>query len=169
MNNLMIVAHPDDELIFGGAKLLDGNDWTIFCLTNGNTPRAEYFNKIHNEMHNHCIITNHIDINEPQEIHPQSLELLEGLIIGHSWDEIVTHSLEGEYGHHQHIALAKCVSGICHLLNKQLFTFSFDINEPISEELLKQKRYWLNQYNDGVRNFNISTRYDNWIYCEKIV
>ena len=32
----MIVSHPDDESIFGGAALLREQGWKVICLTNGN-------------------------------------------------------------------------------------------------------------------------------------
>ena len=33
--NLMIVAHPDDELLFGWKELIKSNNWVIICLTMG--------------------------------------------------------------------------------------------------------------------------------------
>ena len=33
--SLMIVAHPDDETIWGGSHLINGN-YTVLCITNGN-------------------------------------------------------------------------------------------------------------------------------------
>jgi LmbE family N-acetylglucosaminyl deacetylase len=37
-NKLMIVSHPDDEVIFGGSALLEEEGWRVVCLTNGNNP-----------------------------------------------------------------------------------------------------------------------------------
>ena len=35
VKKLMIVAHPDDELIFGGAELIKhGPEYKVICLTN---------------------------------------------------------------------------------------------------------------------------------------
>ena len=34
-DKLMIVTHPDDELIFGGRLLLDKKGWKVVCITNG--------------------------------------------------------------------------------------------------------------------------------------
>ena len=43
-NKLMIVAHPDDELIFGGNILIEDNSWRVICLTNkrDNIRRMEF-------------------------------------------------------------------------------------------------------------------------------
>lgn len=42
-DSLMIVAHPDDETIWGGSHLLNGN-YVVVCITNGNnkTRRREF-------------------------------------------------------------------------------------------------------------------------------
>ena len=34
---LMLVAHPDDELIFGGQELLESGGWKVIALTNGDS------------------------------------------------------------------------------------------------------------------------------------
>ena len=36
--SLMIVAHPDDETIWGGSHLTNGN-YTVLCITNGNNKK----------------------------------------------------------------------------------------------------------------------------------
>ena len=33
-NKVMIVAHPDDELIFGGAELIQNKGYKVICITN---------------------------------------------------------------------------------------------------------------------------------------
>lgn len=39
-DSLMVVAHPDDETIWGGAHLLKGK-YVVVCITNGNNRTAE--------------------------------------------------------------------------------------------------------------------------------
>lgn len=39
--SLMIVAHPDDETIWGGSHLTHGN-YTVLCITNGNNKKRIY-------------------------------------------------------------------------------------------------------------------------------
>src|SRR5687768_13295990 len=34
-SKLMIVAHPDDESLFGGEALTSSGGWTVVCVTNG--------------------------------------------------------------------------------------------------------------------------------------
>lgn len=38
--SLMIVAHPDDETIWGGSHLINGN-YTVLCITNGNNKKKK--------------------------------------------------------------------------------------------------------------------------------
>ena len=73
----MIVAHPDDEMIWGGSHLLEGN-YLVVCLTNGNNSiRKKEFIKVMEKTHNKGLIFNYPDltsgkkdqlINEKKEI-----------------------------------------------------------------------------------------------------
>lgn len=46
-DKLMVVAHPDDESIFGGAALLSEQGWKVICLTNGdNETRSNEFRNV---------------------------------------------------------------------------------------------------------------------------
>lgn len=40
--SLMIVAHPDDETIWGGSHLINGN-YTVLCITNGNNKKVSKY------------------------------------------------------------------------------------------------------------------------------
>ena len=62
--NLMIVAHPDDEILWGGANLFK-DDYFVVCLTNGyNNARARDFRKIMGFTNNSGIILNYPDIQD---------------------------------------------------------------------------------------------------------
>ena len=55
VNNLMIVAHPDDESLWGGAHLANG-DYLVACVTCGVVKeRQEEFEKAMNEFENKYI------------------------------------------------------------------------------------------------------------------
>lgn len=58
---LMIVAHPDDETIWGGSHLLKGH-YLVVCLTNGNNAkRKKEFMKIMKETHNQGLMFDYPD------------------------------------------------------------------------------------------------------------
>ena len=60
-DNLMIVAYPDDEILWGGANLFKDN-YFVVCLTNGyNQIRANEFRKALNLTLNGGIILNYTD------------------------------------------------------------------------------------------------------------
>ena len=59
---LMIVAHPDDEMIWGGSHLLEGN-YLVVCLTNGNNNiRKKEFIKVMKKKDNKGLIFNYPDL-----------------------------------------------------------------------------------------------------------
>ena len=63
-DNLMIVAHPDDETLWGGAHLIKEN-YFVVCLTNDyNAQRANDFKKIIKFTKNSGIILNYPDIQD---------------------------------------------------------------------------------------------------------
>ena len=49
--SLMIVAHPDDETIWGGSHLINGN-YTVLCITNGNNKKRNLliYNRVVDKM-----------------------------------------------------------------------------------------------------------------------
>ena len=48
--SLMIVAHPDDEAIWGGSHLMNGN-YTVLCITNGNNKKRKKTFVLHSSDH----------------------------------------------------------------------------------------------------------------------
>ena len=61
---LMIVAHPDDEILWGGANLIRDR-YFVVCLTNGdNLPRANNFREIMKFTNNSGIILNYPEIED---------------------------------------------------------------------------------------------------------
>ena len=60
----MIVAHPDDEILWGGANLIRDR-YFVVCLTNGdNLPRANNFREIMKFTNNSGIILNYPEIED---------------------------------------------------------------------------------------------------------
>jgi len=99
---LMIIAHPDDELIFGGAELIKyGPSYKVVLVT---TPeedsRIEEFNKVMTEL-GVCSweVKNYEDTLYPTH---QTFSDIDLIINSRKWDKIVTHNPVGEYGHPQH-------------------------------------------------------------------
>ena len=105
--HLMIVAHPDDETLWGGGHIADGG-YLIVCITNGqNKTRSAEFQSIMQATGNTGLILSYPDKVAGQRddwshVSKQIRQDLELVISYKSWKDIVTHNAAGEYGHIQH-------------------------------------------------------------------
>ncbi|HRR76511.1 MAG: PIG-L family deacetylase [Ruminococcus sp.] len=116
-NKLMIVAHPDDDSIWGGGHLMDG-DYYIVVLTNGNNARRKCeFKKMLETSGNKGIILSYPDKTygkkdswkkSKEEIKKDISRIMKYK----DWDLIVTHNKEGEYGHIHHKMTHRFVTDI---------------------------------------------------------
>ena len=115
-NKLMIVAHPDDETIWGGGHLLEGG-YFVVCITNGeNEIRKEEFLRAVKESGNIPLILSYPD----KEFGMRSrwwgyiddiTTDIKTILSFKKWDIVVTHNLEGEYGHIHHKMVSALVTG----------------------------------------------------------
>lgn len=136
-SKLMIVAHPDDEVIFGGRYLIESG-WKVVCITNQSLKsnnkfsfnsrnfRMEEFISVMNATSSSYEIWDFEDNNFNSNFKEDILiPKLLNLITETSYEKILTHNLKGEYGHPQHKRLSK----ILHLLKPpNLYTFHTDPN-----------------------------------------
>ncbi len=105
---LMIVAHPDDDVIWGGAHLMSG-DYFVVCITNGrNDERRPEFEKMLEQSGNSGYILEYPDkVVGQRDDWKQVWDKIEndvGRIMNcKKWELIVTHNKDGEYGHQHHI------------------------------------------------------------------
>jgi len=97
---LMIVAHPDDELIFGGAELIKhGSEYKVLCLTNkSNKIRSKEFESVMKKLG----VSSWEILDYEDTLTPTEEFDLKDIINFKSWEKIVTHNPIGEYGHPQH-------------------------------------------------------------------
>ena len=125
---LMIVAHPDDETLWGGGHLQEGN-WLVVCLTNQSyTLRKNEFKSAMNMLGQKGIILDYPDLQK--NIDGKNVKNLWGnvktgmekdlnLVINYKqWDQIVTHNPMGEYGHIHHIMTNNEVTSVCSASSK---------------------------------------------------
>ena len=97
----MIVAHPDDELVFGASELINyGSEYKVVCISNPNNKnRISEFNKVMKEL-NVCSweVLDYEDTLYPTQTYDQ----IDIIVNSRKWEKIVTHNPVGEYGHPQH-------------------------------------------------------------------
>lgn len=116
-NSLMIVAHPDDETIWGGAHLLE-DDYLVVCITcGGKRNRVEEFKKALAISDDQYLMLNYPDKvhgkrDEWKKVKPNIKKDLEKIMRLKHWDKIVTHNKQGEYGHIHHKMANRIVTSI---------------------------------------------------------
>lgn len=142
-DKLMIVAHPDDETIFGGAQLLKDKGWKVICVTNGdNKIRRKEFKKVMGKVSAASEIWNYKDQWNGDFDRSRLKSDLSKVLGQNKVKKVVTHSLTGEYGHKQHKVLSKLVH---QLVNHDLYVFHTS-KKKLNKNLLKKKQLLLKDY-----------------------
>ena len=164
---LMIVAHPDDESLFGGAQLITEGGWKVICVTNGDNPirRAEFEEVMYVTNSKYEMWDYHDEYHVPLE-EENLLADLERVIKEETWEKIVTHNQYGDYGHPHH----KQVHFLVKKIVNNFLVFDF-FGKQLPDKVWQEKLNLINIYEikkeicDGhipnvktervVRNFNI--------------
>lgn len=148
-NKLMIVAHPDDEIIFGGGLLLNDFGWKVVCVTKGDGDnnnseiRLKEFKKVMSYLGVEYEILNYPDdLNTVKYDESQLKRDLKKIIDAKKWNMIVTHNEKGEYGHIIHKSIHKIVS---ELSPKNLYFFDISTTK-LEQNSYKEKIKLLNFY-----------------------
>lgn len=185
-NKLMIVAHPDDETLWGGSHLLDGGYYVV-CVTLGyDKERSKEFYHVIEKSGNQGIILNYPDKvwgvrDDWEHVRSKIEEDILNIINAKDWDIIVTHNKNGEYGHIHHKLTNIIVTRICenenitnklyyfgkYYRNKKLQEMGERVNqiERISDEKLKGKEQLLSLYssqNGTIEKLSHMNPYENW-------
>ena len=168
---LMIVAHPDDELIFGGAELIKhGPEYKVVCLTNNsNDIRKAEFKSVMKKLN----VGSWEMFDYEDTLHPTEKYDLSNMINSKNWNKIVTHNPIGEYGHPQH----KLIFDIIKDITKDFYVFgksSIKLDKKslkIKKELLtlyKSEQPIINQLLDNNGDWFKSNNSSNYIEYECI-
>ena len=116
-NKLMIVAHPDDDIIWGGSHLID-DDYLVVCITCGESKtRVEEFTKVMDSLNDRYLMLGYPDKTNGKRdnwktVYSDITANLKGIVEYKDWEVVVTHNPEGEYGHEQHKMTNKIVTSI---------------------------------------------------------
>ena len=145
--SLMIVAHPDDETIWGESHLINGN-YTVLCITNGNNKkRKKEFMKVMEKTHSKGIILSFPDKTKGKRDNWKSCKKdiqreIKKEIDSKDWGKIVTHNPDGEYGHIHHKKVSKYVTMILKKEDRmdQLIYFGKYTSKKNKAELKNEKK-----------------------------
>lgn len=158
-DKIMIVAHPDDELIFGGRELLENNNWKVVCVTNGSLESNNIFsfntknyrkNEFINVMNSLNCAYEMWDFEDNYFNANWNENLLKNKLIKlfneKQYKMIVTHNLIGEYGHIQHKKISQLVY---QSYPPNLYMFGYDSNRinPLVDSLNKLLTLYSSQQN----------------------
>ncbi len=117
VDNLMIVAHPDDETLWGSEELIN-NRYLVVCITCGTNKKRE------KEIEQALKISKDrlIVLDKPDKVkgkrsdwkhYKKQIELeINYIMKKKNWNNIVTHNPEGEYGHIHHKMTNKIVTKV---------------------------------------------------------
>lgn len=185
---LMIVAHPDDDVIWGGGHLMSG-DYLVVCVTNGrNKTRSKEFADVITASGNDFIMLDYPDkVANRRDLWTAVMgkisKDLEAVIKYKDWEQIVVHNQAGEYGHIHHQNVHSIVTEIYDRDNikSPLYCFgkyykAVDIDSvkddltPISDEEYEFKKNLADMYKSQkktVKKLWHMARYEMWTEYER--
>lgn len=156
--NILICAHPDDEILFCGQELIQfPKDYIVICTAsinrfNEETKNLNHFKFIMNKLGIEYKILDYKDDGFKMEVfkNPQIRFInsknnntieneIKNLLLSSMFNKIITHNSNGEYGHPQHIALSQIVFNTCKELNLLDKLYFFDLTNK-GKELRKNKK-----------------------------
>lgn len=179
-NNLMIIAHPKDELIWGGAHLLEDN-YLVVCITCGtDKTRANEFIKIMKKTKDKYIMLGYPEEENGMRDNWESSSYnitkdLTKIINLKKWNIIVTHNPEGEYGHFHHETTSKIVTKLTsdkerlyyfgkYYNKKTIYKYSNQLTK-IEEQYIAPKKTLIGIYKSQKyiqTSFDHIFHYENW-------
>jgi LmbE family N-acetylglucosaminyl deacetylase len=146
-DKLLVVAHPDDEVLWGGANLLREPGWLVISATNASNAGRKiefqktmsYFNVTQFRMldvPDTYIDEDEVGIDRATELANQ---LFDGSVLdtalaeltSKQWKLVLSHNTQGEYGHVHHKKVGQLVKK--HFPNAVEFAVDSDLNPELDE------------------------------------
>lgn len=188
IKKVMITAHPDDETLWGGGHLIEG-EYLVVCMTHGwNPKRRTAFEQTMRTTNDKYLILDYPDVRKTFSNGKYETDMLStcknamqediNLILSYKkWDLIATHNPFGEYGKFLHKTISQMVTQCYNkMTNKSatLYYFGRYYNssnkipgEQIAPELLAIKNSMVGRYYPTAKGtidaFGHMIPYENWL------
>lgn len=115
INKVMIVAHPDDEMLWGGKELIE-DDYLVVCITCGvDKKRVKEFANVMKSTDDKYIMLGYPDKTKGKRddwatVRKDINKDIKNILELKDWELVVTHNPLGEYGHIHHKMTNQIVS-----------------------------------------------------------
>jgi mannosyltransferase OCH1-like enzyme len=155
--NLVVVAHPDDELLWFGSFLINNaKNSTVLCITNAsNSTRANEFSNVMRSLGCNFIMW---DLKDCKSYNHCDLLKRRLKQIVSKYKNVYTHSLSGETGHPQHILLNMYLYEV---VKTNLFVANLNLFKyQLSSDKLNLLRLYKSQYFALLLHLNESAHED---------
>lgn len=188
IKKVMITAHPDDETLWGGGHLIEG-EYLVVCMTHGwNPKRRTAFEQTMRTTNDKYLILDYPDVRKTFSNGKYETDMLStcknamqediNLILSYKkWDLIATHNPFGEYGKFLHKTISQMVTQCYNKMNNKsatLYYFGRYYNssnkipgEQIAPELLAIKNSMVDRYYPTAKGaivaFGHMIPYENWL------
>lgn len=191
VDHVMIVTHPDDESLWGGAHLIH-EKYLVVCMTNGyHQTRHANFDSVMNRVNQKSLILNYPDVKKYYKNGKYDADLYSTSEVGmrkdirtiltyKKWKKVVTHNPFGEYGKYHHQRVSAYVSSEfdkLKLQNVEFYYFGkyYDADDTIPGEQIAAEdlaiknemiRMYLPTAQGAIKAFGHMIPYENWIKRE---
>jgi len=160
-DKLMVVAHPDDEMLWGGANLILSKGWKVIVATNRhNKVRAPEFYKamLDAGVWETQMFASKDTIEENKDtITGTQFDRALKQEAKKKWKLILTHNRKGEYGHKQHRLVHQLVSK--HFIGQTVRFFKV-CDKRLPKNVLDEKRRILSNYVSQSITHSLFTKQD---------
>ena len=174
VDKLMIVSHPGDDSVWGGAHLLSDN-YLVVCISCGfDKDKTSVFQKNLQISKDHGIMMGYSDkfyfSNDYKKIKKQIKYILKYK----NWKEVVTHNPDGEYDNYQHKQINKILNDLSatnlHYFGKyysERELDKLDKETTLDRKLIQQKINMVKKYADVYNNYKHMLPFEDWIGADK--
>ncbi len=183
-DKVMFVAHPDDELLWGGQHLIE-EDYLVVCITRGDDKirRAEFETVMQATGDKGLILSYPDKLGSKRSDWKRWREDIEADIATvlqyKEWEQVVTHNEKGEYGHQHHIMTHESVAkeydvtgcqaklywfGTYYVVDKIPYDLS-EMDKSVYNEKREIARYYASQRSTFRKLYHMMP-YEHWTAAE---